>query len=99
MEPLLIGDVYVNVECSCGNTTSPFNLCNGSHWSCKWKKIVHYDNQIQSVCILVGLALAIALSGYLYFLVAKVILEVCKSFLWSFAKSLANSFTPPVWVF
>jgi hypothetical protein len=44
-------------------------------------KIVHYDNQIQSVCILIGLALAIALSGYLYFLVAKVILEVCKNFL------------------
>lgn len=45
------------------------------------KKIVHYDNQIQSVCILIGLALAIALSGYLYFLVAKAILEVCKNFL------------------
>ena len=45
------------------------------------KKIVQYDNQIQSVCILIGLALAIALNGYLYFLVAKVILEVCKSFL------------------
>jgi len=38
MEPLLIGDVYVNVECSCGNTSSPYNLCDGSHWSCKWKK-------------------------------------------------------------
>ena len=45
------------------------------------KKIVHYDNQIQSVCILIGLALAIILSGYLYFLVAKAILGFYKSFI------------------
>ena len=35
MDTVLVGDIYVNVECTCGNTNNPYNLCDGSHWSCK----------------------------------------------------------------
>ena len=31
----LFGDIIVNVECTCGNTSRPNNLCDGSHWICK----------------------------------------------------------------
>ena len=34
-EICLLGDILVNVECNCGNTARPNNLCDGSHWSCK----------------------------------------------------------------
>jgi len=32
----LLGDINVNIECTCGNTSRPNNLCDGSHWMCKW---------------------------------------------------------------
>lgn len=30
-----IGDIYVKIECTCGNTSNPNNLCDGSHWMCR----------------------------------------------------------------
>lgn len=31
----MIGDVYANNICNCGNTSNPNNLCDGSHWMCR----------------------------------------------------------------
>ena len=31
----MIGDVYANNSCNCGNTSNPNNLCDGSHWMCR----------------------------------------------------------------
>ena len=34
-ETNLLGDIYVNAECTCGNTSRPNNLCDGSYWLCR----------------------------------------------------------------
>ena len=28
-------NIYVNVECSCGQTSNPYGICDGTHWSCR----------------------------------------------------------------
>ena len=30
-----IADIYVNVECTCGQTSNPYGICDGTHWNCR----------------------------------------------------------------
>ena len=37
-----IADIYVNIECTGGQTSNPYGICDGTPWSCRELIIITY---------------------------------------------------------